>query len=675
MKTAATTLALLGLFASACASQTQEGPAATGAEVPAPTPTSEQAVVEQAEAAQANATRPPLPIARSLHADPMREIVVGPRGHVALTLDREGGVRLWPDLRADAVGEPVELPVREPAWMSVAQAGDGYLAAFVDTTGAARVGRVRVTDDGGEWIPLFEREPDDPLFELHVLEGGDRIIALGVDHRIHLWDAGGDTVAMLDQVGFVPWQLRVGQIPGESPKVLAVLAGPVRVQPLTVSDDGIEVVGEARQVALDRGPNRNDLAMSPDGSTVTALRRPKARKPRFELEIIDIASGERKIIAAESDLSKRPRIHPIDGTQVLVESGTGQGFAIAFDDAMPWPPADGEPDREAIPLTALRGHSLPGSSRETRFHSVVTAGVRFVPSSDSIVVDPLDAGHRTIAAKTFRPISVGLDADGSQVAWGTTSDLVVEAVADGGVPRVIEGVEGSPALVAFAAPDRVVAMGSDGSVALRSVADGSVLATSKVPVDWGLAQSGWRPSKGAGGGEIVYASLKPSSPAHVLPVDETAFGSLTMAPKAERAQWPEAGKPRNMDSEAWLRGLGLDKSELGIRERSIRVSEPSPDGKRIALVQISRSPGGEFDLETESWIEFPDFFVVTVFDRESGKRLWTREVEALADVAWSRDSKRFALASPTQGGVVCDAKTGETVHERHTLGLEVTEAG
>jgi len=662
-------IAVLATLASACATQSSESSIAVSAEAPAADASSE-AAVQEAMVEQAEAAHVEIALKASMHPVDVREVVLDPAGKSALTIDDEGGVRLWSDLHAEDVEEPWALPIREPVWMSLAQADNGFVAAFIDTAGAATVGRVALSDDGARWIPSFEIPPMRPMFELHVMDGGQRVLGLGVDHRITLWDTDGQTVAEIDQAGFVPWQLRVSQPKGEAPKILAVLAGPVSVQPIELNNDALAVTGEPRAVALDRGPNRNDLAMSPDGKVVTALRRPKARGKRFELEIIDIASGERKIMAAESDERMRPRVHPIDSTKVMMESGSGSAFYVDFEVAQPWPPADGEPDREAIPESPMSLFSLAASSRQSRVHSVIAGGYRAVPVDRGLLVAKYDqASGRSIAAQTFSPTALALDESGERVAWGTNDAIVIDSFASTAALKKLPPAEGSTELLAFAG-DKIVVVDTSGRSSLRSAEDGSVVATAKIDTSWGPASSGWRPGEG-GAGHIALSTTKPSDPARILPVVGDGFGELVEVPRGERATWPEAGKPRKQESRVWLEQLGMDYDASGMRKAEVLFTEPDPSGRLIAVVQKASSGGGFWDNSREVWVELEDRFVVTMFDWKANKRLWTREIEGLRDMAWSGDGSRFGFIDAGAGGFVCNAEDGAILHERRDLGVGV----
>ncbi|MEX1366935.1 MAG: hypothetical protein AB1Z98_27660, partial [Nannocystaceae bacterium] len=282
-------LLALTLATSACASRPADGPEGSATSQP---PTEVTAEAEPPPAPEAEPES--YVLHRGLHGHDMTEAVLDARAESALTLDAAGGVRLWPQLGSAKAKTPWVLPVHEPARMSLSRAADGsVLVAFVDTAGGGRVARVELSGDEAVYRPLFEIPVTEPMFELHALDGGQRVLGLRVDHRVELFDAAGTVVSAIDEPGFVPWQLRVSERAGQAPSIVAVLAGPTRVQPIALGDDRLARKGEARTVVIDRGPNRNDLSLSPDGTTVAALRKPRSRKPRITIELVDLQTDER----------------------------------------------------------------------------------------------------------------------------------------------------------------------------------------------------------------------------------------------------------------------------------------------------------------------------------------------------------------------------------------------
>ena len=619
----------------------------------------------QADVAESMATTPAVSIEleRQLHARGMTEVVLDPSGRAALTLDADGGVRLWPDVHAEQMDEPLALPVHEPVWMSLASTEHGFVAGFIDTAGGAVVGRIRIEGDRARWQTTFELPITDPMFELHVLAGGERILGLGHDHQIRVWNAEGKELSRIDEPGFVPWQLRVAQPAGAAPRVLAVLSGPLRVQPITLTNDRLRLEGSAHPITVDRGPNRNDVALSPDGTTLLALRRTERRSKRFELELLDLSSGQRRILATELDTRDRPRLHPWDATRALLETGNGDASWIDLQATVEMPAQRDE--TFAPPTVPRKAVQLAATEDDRRMHAVVVAGHRFVPTPAGLVVDPVQSdGHRVLGRAAFDPTGVALDVTGSRVAWGSKTGVLLEAVGGGTSSKPLAAEHGTRPL-GFVG-DALVSMGPDGRVALVQVDDGSITGTEAMAVSWGIGAVGWRPQER--GGQVVLSSINPRDPVHVLSVTPEGFGEVQDIPRSEQHDWPEAGKPRGMASRTWLERLGVSLESKQFRPAQVLTIEPDPSGRRLAMVQ--RFENRSFDPSFEETV-VTHGRVLTVWDAQTSRRLWTMEASDLTDFAWSGDGERLAVATSNLG-LVLDAQTGKTLLERRDRGLEVT---
>jgi hypothetical protein len=366
----------------------------------------------------------------------LHEVVLDPLGTAALTLDTTGGVQLWPALAAEAPDNgktwPMTLPLQEPLWLSFARtrktwADGSFLLATIDTSNALQVFTILSVEEKPEPVWKLERRfalpPTDPILEAHVLAGGERVVVLAEDHSVRLYDDKGALVSQLTQPGFVPWQLRVGSM-DEAGRVgmVAVLTQPLRVQSIVLSDDQLRLEGDARSVVLDRGPNRNDLELSPDGRTVAALRRAYAKGWNWSVELIDLASDERKLIAGKVDVTVRPRMHYVDDARLLMESGGGNGYWVELAKAKPLRKLeDADPesslaksmaDRMANDHTKVRlagavelRDELPDGDRGLRYQSTTAKGLRATIDDGVLIIDPLDQPHHLELG--FRSASIG----------------------------------------------------------------------------------------------------------------------------------------------------------------------------------------------------------------------------------------------------------------------------
>jgi hypothetical protein len=453
------TTALLSLALTACAGAP---PSSSPVEPAAPsvTPTAD------APTMTAPTMAAPTRLSRRMHAHAMTEVVLDAHGRGALTLDERGGLRLWPDVQAEGVALPIALPEQEPSWMSIGRSDDtNFVVATLDTTGTARVSRITIDGRGASRVALFELPAVDPQFEIHVLDGGARILALGKDHRVRLFDTDGRVLSQIDERGFIPWQLRVVETPGKPVALAAVLTQPVRAQALVLDGDTLRVVGEGRMVALDQSPNRNDLSLSPDGTTIAALRRTSARKREFALQLITLATGERRVIMGNVDEKARPRLHYVDDDRVLLESGSGKGFWIDLEQALPR-------DAPSFPPAVMRAVALPGGEGDLRMQVTLAAGVRVIAAGSLLTVDPVaTADHRALRRMPFEATAITLDATGTKVAWSNDKSVWIEDLTD--------DEDTAPDPFEAATPVRSLAFDDDGH--LRVVTAGAVVSTVEAP--------------------------------------------------------------------------------------------------------------------------------------------------------------------------------------------------
>lgn len=635
-------LTSIALLASGCVGSVAE----TGVSGPGPS------VDPQADAvAQTAPTTTPKPssapsvaLTAAPHAASMHEVVLAPDGSSALTLDVAGGVRLWTSLGADAV--PLNLPVEEPLWMSLAKTESGFLAAFIDTTGGARIAKIEVADDGARWVQAFDLSPVDPMFEIHVLDGGTRILALGVDHRVRLWDTDGKVLSELDEHGVIPWQLRVGHDANGKTHAAVVQFAPVRIQRLELAEDSLALVGEPHTLAIDQSPNRNDIGMSSDGRYATAMQKPLPKQGRFEIEVVDLEDGTRRMLVADSDTRFRPRVHPQE-SEIIAETGSGRALRLPLDAAVPWKP---DSDRTSIPPVIAETIAYDGSDEFSLMHTTAQAGVHAIAWGDALRVQSIDGQSRTVLKhEPLGPIAVALSPDGTTVAWGNASEIVLEPVDGGGEVLRLEGTKGTPRLLAFSGDHHLVTMNDKGLVQLREIETDTVLDTEAMPVVWGIERTGWR--GGSTGGHIVLASSRPSEPLQVLAVEAGQLGATQAVKTVERIDWPEGGKPRGWESADWMSGLGHELGPLHLRPVEVVGTAPTATGSHSVIVQKHRSEWTSADVH------------LTLIDTERNARVWVRKANGLHDTSWSDDGRRFAYVD-RNGGHVCDAATGQSVLDR-----------
>lgn len=635
------------------------------------------------------------------------EVELDPRAEAALTLDPQGGLRLWPTIRSTDPEQllPYVLPMEEPMWISLAQAQGGFVVATIDTNNTGQVVAISQSADGktAKLTPLFATPPSDPLLEIHALDGGERVLALGLDHRVRLYDRSGKLLSVLDQRSFAPWQLRVVHTDPTQPKIAAVLAQPPRVQSLALRDDVLSIEGEARTVVLDRGPNHNDLTLSPDGKTVAALRRRSGRGRDFSIELIDLQTGERKLIAGQSDTTIRPRVHFVEAARILLETGSskGTGLWLELDKAEALAdPADASPDsnlakrlyktkHDSIPLAASAEHKPqffdaefdPPWDHGERLHASVVAGLRVNIERDTatrLIIDPLDSDRHVAISGGVTGLyrASALDRTGAHVVTSAEKLLRVTRVGDSeGALAEIEHGFGTVMLLAFADDRHLLLVNEKAQLRLFDWQAGQVVASSKLDAAWTFAAIGFDMESSV----LAWRGNKPKEPVRLLTIANGQLGSVAALDREQRSTWLE------------LLDLGEANSLLGRTEQSgsKRIDEYASDrtGRLYFTERHPRTPLFVVDGETPRSIALPagqareltispdgsklaivqfrerdDSFrqdhLLSVIDTKSGERLWTIGAPtSIPAPSWSGDGSRLITSRAT----IRDAATGEVI--------------
>jgi hypothetical protein len=557
---------------------------------------------------------PAIALTRGLgHEATLTEVWLDPRASAALTLDAIGDVRLWPVLPPAqtqlAALTPIRVPVREPLWLSLARAGErSFVVAAIDTAQAAHVLEIDLDDAGN--ASFRERAaipPREPLLELHVLDGGQRLLALGVDHRIRLYDGHGKLLSELTEYGLAPWQLRVTGA-AEAPQLAMVLAGPTRLQRFTITDDRLAKHGEARSFTLDRGPNHNDLALLPSGRVAAVLRRPEKKGTRWSLELHDLDNGELRVLWGEVEAKWRPRLHIVDDAHALLEDGIA-GYWVDLRQAVVMPAGGPTPFElpeklEELPPEShvtVRRVPLPGTSQSVRSHTSVVAGLRVVPVGRALLLDPVPStppaqgerhhrlGHRAISIH-------GLDFErgGELLAIAYGDEIVVEHVTTGSEQP--GGCASKNLLdLTFTDPDHILLLEPE-QAKICAWRTGQVVATLELPVlpelpDTQIERGIIHPS-GPGAGEIGLRRSEWTDEGNKLHLTHTSYANnqfLALEPvgKSTRraiATWPRRRTPAS--SPLVLRPARLASSRSSSPEPARSISGGS---SRVPMAASWRS--------------------------------------------------------------------------------------
>lgn len=644
-------------------------------------------ILEQAEIVEL----PGIALARGLHRTDIVDVVLCPDASAVLTLDRNGGVRLWPNL--DGSIEPVIIPIDDPSSLSFARSTTGYVIATLDTIGGAEVYEVRDHDGELRLDTRFSIPPTDPLFELHVLDGGERLLALGVDHRVRLYDVNGLEVSSIAEHGFVPWQLRHVET-DSGVALVAILAGPTRVQPLELRDDHLKIVGEPFAVELDRGPNRNDLALTPDGEHIAAFSRRKWRSGEWQLQLHALADGHATLIEgkSESESKERPRMHLLDGARMLLDDGTGIGQVISLDPSAP----------------SAASRPLPGSNERARLFTSVERGVRVVPSGDRFIVDRLDGQqHLRIGHERAHMRGAGLSPDGTRVIWALRDGWAIDSIDGTNLAKPTVHEHGSPLLFAdFVDEARVVLVSDDGSIEVVDPETGLVLASNTAM----RTLTEVRLARGESPTLLVRDVASKHDVLHTIGIDAVTAHVAVAVESAFIGPWYPSETPSAWTSMTWgtadwwetqlsERTLETDLAiAMKLAAVNIRELATTPDGGRVfaarsdsqmlvrtrpnevtrvgeleatqslssasSVVRLAPSPNGDLLAVVYGNGD------VGVHDARTLERQWTRvEGETIA-LGWSANGTRLVVAGQL-GGAVLDAATGDVEFERRDFGVHV----
>lgn len=635
------------------------------------------------------------------HASTIARLAIDPTGQAALSSDNGGSVRLWPAL--DGSREPLVVPIRDPRQLALAGDGNGsWTLALLDAAGGARV--VAVAADGA-MQPLASLSPTDSLFELIVLPGGERLLAVGKDHVIRLLDRHGTELDRIDEPSLRPATLRQ-VIDGEgNSQVVAVTAGEfdgkqsrfvVDILPLVLDGDQLALAPTRTSISLDSPPTSDNPSLSPDGRAIVYLQRQRIGSTTWLVAAKQLADG--KQVSHDSQLMPglQPRLVPMPRGRVLLDDGTGIGRVVDL-------------QQRRVELLALR------SSPQLNHQAAVFAGhVRVAPSGTWLAIHELERDELSYLG--YEPIvvnSAGLSPAAEAVAWSLSDRVAVEPLVGDARGEVIE-VPGTrnhaQVFVGFVDAEHLIMLDWNGAAQLLRWRDGQL--RSEIDVRANVVSAELRRADGGDGLLLVRTSLW-QNPAlieltdsqigarHLIHGATHLAGLLTPADhalddwglwvfdaSARLHQFPLASLRDGLDiATALSHGETLasplpehftitpDGTRYGVRTVGARPQlfvedqhgradslqlEPgfvvslsaSPDGRRLAIVQ-QRDPGQ----------------LLTSIDTATLQPAWTKLLPTSMAISWSDAGEALAIPA-TLGGVVLDAGDGTVRTSRCGLAFE-----
>lgn len=637
------------------------------------------------------------------HSAPITVVALSPDGKAALTRDTAGGVRMWPAL--DGSREPLVVPIRDPRSFALGPAEEGgWIAALVDSAGGARVIQI---DAAGKMSPLASLPPMAMLSEMLVLPGGQRLLGVGSDHVIHLYDRKGKELAKLDKPKLRPAALRIALEAEGGPRVFALTAGEfdktgrfaVEVLPLVIGDAKLELGTDRQTVLLDAPTTPDNPLIAPDGRSVVYVQKQREGSGSWKVHATQLHDGLSTSVDSEL-VGVMPRIALLPKGRVLLDDGGGMGRIADLAD-------------KQVEVTALR------SSPTVNHLAAVSAGAtRAIPSTTWLAVHQLDRDEMLYLG--YDPVSVtdvGLAPDNQRVAWALGDRLAVEQLVEGGGGEVLE-VPGTRGIgfrnVDFIDADKLVALDWSGGAQVIGWRSGEIVDAIDVGNNVSVASYAYSaPGEGVlfvrtnlwqnplvieldaghfAGRHLVYGAanlMGPLSPTGksidewgTWTLDGTAKlrlftlaelrGGLDTVSAVNRGEVLGQGYPEQYALDAaghswWVRTEGVSRprlyrGKLGTSQSErdvllptgfITMLEPSPEGRRIAIAQ-SRDASQ----------------IVSVYDAETLQLLWARPAASVGGIAWSQDGSELAIAGQFAGGVVYGVEDGQVETSRCGLAFQ-----
>ncbi|MCE9573381.1 MAG: lactonase family protein [Deltaproteobacteria bacterium] len=630
-------------------------PAAAG---PRPPDGGSVATVPATDPGHPAAARPAPAVTRhhgAAHYAQITQVAVASDGTAAITRDNLGGLRLWPTL--DGTEEPRIINLSGAVDFSIERRADGLLAAIVDGSSGGHLLAMgkdgRLTETG---LPI-----DPGIQSLTVIPGGDRVLGVGVDHQLWMFDAGGQPQGSL--------AVRSAQIAAalvsRGGAIHALLRTSVKGKPglALAAISAAKGLAESGRVAL-------PIALAPQGAVIAALSPSGARIAYLGQ---DAAGGSVRLVVADA----------------------ATGAEIAIPDA----PAIQTPQQTALGWTADDALQIASTTGGWRIAFGATAEVFGVAQSARQTVpafggDAMIAGYgahlaiqrgdqslKFLGYAEMAPTAVSISPSGESIMWITQAGALVRETIDGSRPDVQVRINGEWHGSVVAIDDHTALAGrNSGVIALLDMDSGKELATMAVssstpivqysaarklaavmaqngvvwliPVDRAAAEKLGKPIVVADGAQSF--ALLDGGDAALMTYDASWKGrTYTLA------QLQKGVSASEMKKERWggavqsyihdragrsyvVNGAAIDIYRQGVKEKSVAIEAASavavsPDGRHLAVTTQAGS--------------------IAVYD-PSGTRLFSVAAGTFAyGMSWSDDGHLLAVATQG-GGLVVDADSG-----------------
>lgn len=623
-------------------------------------------------------------------------------GAAAISRDTTGGVRLWTAL--DGTVEPRVVPVRGAVFSSVELHEQGATLFVVD---ASNGGKLLVVDEQGRLEERASLPPFEPLFEGHVLPGGERVVVLGRDHALRLLDRRGDVLTRFEERRFRPEQLHVSS---DGKTIVALIQQPrvagrfqVEVTRLQLEGDRISRLGSPRLVDAGTEIMRHTSSMSPDGKRFAVV--DKVEGSGWTVAIFDLEDPDATPRRQTVELAAQPppSLGFVSPTQLLLAANDGSSSWLVDLEAgktyaRTAPPQDfaQQGKTQAFGL----GRQVAGLGTWLFVHDVLTLEHRFL-------------GYGALRAQTL-----ALSPSAKYVAWGYVQGAVyVEPTDDAAFAATILPGDTSrwATRLRFLDDEHLLVGDTAGGLTLHHWPTQRVVDTEgisggirnmEISTDLGLLlvdgatnnQRVWELSTDGFGRTYILSdrayrsglfSARASDEPVMWTLDggnrlrsyrlEDLRGDLSREVSGDRGKVLPGSEPVPLAIDTQGRHYGVrwngQRMELYVREvdgvrgeaTQARTGALSGD----SVTQIVPSPSGDrFVAVTGSG---PNV-AVRAYDAQTLEEVWSFSTGVHnSDLVWSPDGRFVGVAAMT-GAVVLDAASGAPVRRRCGLDFQVSAA-